>query len=97
MSVARFRVTLPQPFDGAREATVVVDRERGTIQVRLLKRRKVEVATLGALVHSLLWKAAIQRSNEKAAIRRKAKRERHERRLADQRAERRRLREAPQR
>lgn len=78
MSVARFRCVLPEPFDGSREATVTVDRERGILTVRLLRRRAVETATLGALVHGLLWRAALTRAQAKAkerAARRKAVRE----------------------
>jgi hypothetical protein len=74
MSAARFRVY--GRMDGASSATVTIDRETGTVEVRPYRRhkRQVAVVTLAWLAETALWRAARARAAELPTAKRKGAR-----------------------
>ena len=71
MSVARFRVY--GRMDGASSATVTIDRETGTVEVRPYRRhhQAVAVVTLAWVAEAALWRAATARAAERQAARKR--------------------------
>lgn len=73
MSIARFRVAFPSPVDGAREATVEIDREIGLFTVRPLRRRRRYELPLWWVAETTIWKVVradlAEKKREKAAAR----------------------------
>jgi len=76
MSKARFKVRLDQPIDGAREATILIDRKLGLVHCRAKGHRHVYGTTLSTLAALICWRSA----HEDAAQEQLAKRKKRGRR-----------------
>jgi hypothetical protein len=72
MSVARFKVVGPG-LDGARSATVEINRETGVVEVRPHRRRYAAAVTLAWVAEAVLWQRAKSLAAEKRAARRKGR------------------------
>lgn len=62
--MARFRI--PIDFDGARLATVEIDRDALLFNVKLYRRRKVFTLPLSMIAQIVCWKIVKAELNEKA-------------------------------
>lgn len=70
---SRFRVALTSAIDGAREATVSVERARGLVSVRLLRRRREYVLPLAWVAEAVIWKVIRAEVADRKAEKRKAR------------------------
>lgn len=63
MATARFRVV--GKFDGASEATVVINRSSGVVSVRPLRRRRTYELPLADVAERIVWRIVTAEAAEK--------------------------------
>ncbi len=70
---ARFRVTFVRPLDGATEATVTIERSRGLMAIRLLRRRRSYEVPLAVVAEWIVWRLTKVEAAERARAKRAAR------------------------
>lgn len=86
MRRARFKVAWTTRLDGAREATVTIDRDRMLFAVRPLRRRREYVLPLAAVAEMVVWRLVNLEAREKRAEKVRRRKAKAEARRAERRA-----------